>query len=66
MVFGVEFKEIATGVRARDTEISFKDLLDKMIEYENVLKRFEEDANTLIPSARVVARSYNQYDKNKK
>lgn len=31
---GPEFKEIAVGVRARESEISFEELLDKIVDYE--------------------------------
>ena len=41
---GPAFKEIAAAIRARDTPISFEDLHDKLIEYENFLNREEQRA----------------------
>ena len=38
---GPSFKEIAAAIRARDNLISFEDLHDKLIEYENFLNREE-------------------------
>uniref|UniRef100_A0A6N2LIQ3 Uncharacterized protein n=1 Tax=Salix viminalis TaxID=40686 RepID=A0A6N2LIQ3_SALVM len=38
---GPSFKEIAAAIRARDNLISFEDLHDKLIEYENYLNREE-------------------------
>lgn len=36
---GPELKEIAAGIRARESQISFEELLDKMTEYEAFLQR---------------------------
>jgi len=38
---GPAFEEIAVAIRARDNPISFENLHDKLIEYENFLKREE-------------------------
>lgn len=38
---GPVFKEIVAAIRARDNPISFEDLHDKLIEYENFLNREE-------------------------
>lgn len=32
---GSEFRELAAGIRARESEISFKELLDKFLDYES-------------------------------
>jgi len=44
---GPAFKEIAIAIRARDNPISFENLHDKLIEYENFLKR--EEARSVSP-----------------
>ena len=36
---GSGFKEIYTGIRARDTPVSFEELHDKLVEHEAFLKR---------------------------
>ncbi|XP_011038119.1 PREDICTED: uncharacterized protein LOC105135102 [Populus euphratica] len=53
---GPTFKEIAAAIRARDNPISFEDLHDKLVEYENFLKR--EEVCSVSPSitARVTQR----------
>lgn len=38
---GLEFKEIAAGVKARETEISFEELLNKILDYESMLKKLK-------------------------
>ncbi|KAJ6884938.1 hypothetical protein NC652_031820 [Populus alba x Populus x berolinensis] len=51
------FKEIAAAIRARDNPISFEDLHDKLVEYENFLKR--EEGRSVSPpiTAHVTQRS---------
>jgi len=41
---GPAFKEIVAAIRARDNPISFEDLHDKLVEYENFLKHEEVHA----------------------
>lgn len=45
---GPAFKEIAAAIRARDNPISFEDLHDKLMEYENFLKR--EEVRAVFPT----------------
>lgn len=35
---GSEFKELCAGICARESEISFEELLEKLVAYEHVLK----------------------------
>lgn len=63
---GTEFKEIIGDVKAGETEISFEELLDKMVDYETLLKKYEESSSTLIPTANLATRNNSSWDKNKK
>ena len=54
---GPAFKEIAAAIRARDNPISFEDLHDKLVEYENFLKREEVRAVSPPITAHVTQRS---------
>ncbi|XP_073263806.1 uncharacterized protein [Populus alba] len=51
------FKEIVAAIRAYDNPISFEDLLDKLVEYENFLKREEVRAMSPPITAHVTQRS---------
>lgn len=48
---GPEFKEISTAIRARETPITFEELHDKLIEFEQYLKRNEADSDIHIVTA---------------
>lgn len=61
-----EFREIAARVQARESEISFEEFLDKMMDCETALKKYEEVANSVIPTAHVATRNISFHDKNKK
>ncbi|OMO97226.1 Reverse transcriptase, RNA-dependent DNA polymerase [Corchorus capsularis] len=62
---GPEFKELAACIRARDSYISFEDLLDRFVDYEQVLKKQEQSASDLsIPSAHYANRNYNRSKSN--
>lgn len=39
---GPEFKEISAGVWARESKISFEELLDKMVDYKSMLKSMKK------------------------
>ena len=54
---GPAFKEIAAAIRARDNPINFEDLHDKLVEYENFLKREEVRAVSPPIMAHVTQRS---------
>ena len=54
---GPAFKEIAAAIRARENPISFEDLHDKLVEYENFLKREEARAEPPPITANVTQRS---------
>lgn len=62
---GDEYSGLATGIRARDNEISFEDLLDKMTNYEIFLKKREQTALDIIPIANYVAKSTSKNGNNK-
>lgn len=62
---GPKFKEIAVGLRVRDSKISFEKLLNKMVDYESVIKRYEDANNSLILTTNVIAKN-TYYDRNKK
>ncbi|OMO82468.1 Integrase, catalytic core [Corchorus capsularis] len=48
---GADFKELAVGIRARETQISFEDLMDKMDDYESFLKKLEAATDYMLHSA---------------
>lgn len=48
---GPKFKELAAAIRARDTVIGFKELHDKLVEYESFLKREESSSITMTANA---------------
>ncbi|XP_017982392.1 PREDICTED: uncharacterized protein LOC108663295 [Theobroma cacao] len=54
---GPEYCEISAAVRARETTISFEELYDELVEYEDYLKR-EENRSALI-TGNAASRSYN-------
>ena len=54
---GPAFKEIAAAIRARDNLISFEDLHDKLVEYENFLNREERRATSPTITAHATYRS---------
>ena len=45
---GSGFKEIYTGIRARDTPVSFEELHDKLVEHEAFLKREESRGGSYV------------------
>lgn len=48
---GPEFKEISAGIFARDSFISFEDLHDKLIKYEELLNQEDTSKNVQIATA---------------
>ncbi|KAH9671391.1 retrovirus-related pol polyprotein from transposon RE1 [Citrus sinensis] len=45
---GKDFKEIIAGVRIRETPLSFDELYEKLVDYEDMLKREEKSIDTAI------------------
>ncbi|GFY82736.1 hypothetical protein Acr_02g0009760 [Actinidia rufa] len=57
---GPAFKEIAAAIRTRDNPISFEDLHDNLVEYENFLKREEVRAVSPTITAHIVTQRSGQ------
>lgn len=53
---GSYFREIAIGVWARESNISFEELLDKFLDYERFLKKQDMLNESIIPSANFAAK----------
>ncbi|OMO59764.1 hypothetical protein CCACVL1_24626 [Corchorus capsularis] len=60
---GSEFKEIAAGIRARESYISFEELLYKMTDYESYLSR-QNSADVFVHIANV-AQKFHQSDRSR-
>lgn len=59
---GLEFKEVSGAIRAREKPISFEALYDKLVEYEDFLKRMPHDSNRAPNTIKNFQRhNFNQY-----
>ncbi|OMO94461.1 hypothetical protein CCACVL1_05997 [Corchorus capsularis] len=47
---GSEYKELAAGIRARESYISFEELMDKFVDYEEALKKQQGNSEFNIPT----------------
>lgn len=61
---GLECGEIVLGVRACESKISFEELLDKMLDYEDVLIKYDEVASSLISTANMDVKNKSSNDIN--
>lgn len=52
-----KFNELAAGIRASESKISFEDLLDKMTDFESFLRKQDMLADSIIPSTNYVAKN---------
>ncbi|OMO87953.1 hypothetical protein CCACVL1_08645 [Corchorus capsularis] len=48
---GPEYKELAAGIRARESYISFEELIEKFLDYEEHLQKQQSTADLSIPTA---------------
>ncbi|XP_017980997.1 PREDICTED: uncharacterized protein LOC18592568 [Theobroma cacao] len=58
---GSDFKEIAVGVRAQDSSITFEELLDKFTDYEEVIKKQESSTDIIIPFANLATKAISSH-----
>ncbi|OIT26404.1 retrovirus-related pol polyprotein from transposon tnt 1-94, partial [Nicotiana attenuata] len=58
---GHEYREISAAIRARDTPISYEELLDKLSDHELFLKHEELKKNTLSITANVAQKGSNNH-----
>lgn len=59
---GEEFNGLVTGIHVRETEISFENLLDKMLDYETYLHKQNILADQLISSANYSTKKHQVYE----
>nr|CAD1831837.1 unnamed protein product [Ananas comosus var. bracteatus] len=57
---GPEFKEISAAMKARENPITFEELYDKLIDYENFLKKEEMSHDATVLTANFTRRSNGQ------
>lgn len=58
-----EFGSLAAGIRARESEIAFEELVDKMNEYEGFLRKHELATENIISFANYAAKNNKFFNK---
>lgn len=54
---GSDFHKIVAEIKARETKISFEELLNKILNFEDFLRKQEEATYGMMPSANYAARN---------